>query len=264
MWPRTAAGEATERARKRSREGQLILRALREHVAGAPENPAILEFGCGAGYHGEWLRLLGRCVLSDVYADGDRRHVDGATFVLCDAADAPFRSASFDLIFSNHVVEHLVRPGATFRELQRIGRAGCLYAFAVPTAVWVMLSVPAQYWDKLCNVRARLRRARGASRDVPVLAAIDGPAGETDGRGRFLPHGHGCYPGFAESLHAFRTAAWRRHFVAHGFRVVGEHPLLCYAPAAWPIVPTNRPLARVGLCASRLFVLRQASGPGAR
>ncbi len=263
MWPRTATAEMHERARKRRMEGAIIFRLLQRELADAPKDLRSLEFGSGAGYHGEWLGRLGRCVLSDVYIDKDLRVGEMAGFLACDVTQSPFRSDSFDIIFSNHVVEHLMSPRDTFRELQRIGRDGCLYAFAVPTWLWLVLSVPAQYWDKARNVFERLSPAkRGLSPGdaaATYRTAIEGPGYSAGVLSRMLPHGHGCYRGFAECFRAFRTGSWRRHFEHHGFAVVAHYPVLCYAPAAWPIVPTNRVLARVGLCSSRLFMLRKQS-----
>ena len=264
MWPRTAAGELKERARKRRLEGAVIFTLLQREFAERAQNPLILEFGSGAGYQTEWLKRLGRCVLSDLYIDDDLRIVKDGPFVVCDVTNAPFRSNTFGVIFSNHVIEHLTEPAQSFRELQRIGREDCLYAFAVPTSLWSILSVPVQYWDKLRNVFARLKpsQAKRGSDDGArgYLKPVEGPLPSGSARpSRLLPHGHGSYPGFLECLLAFRAASWRQHFRQHGFTLVSEYPVLCYAPAAWPIIPTNRTLVKIGLCSSRLFILRMES-----
>jgi len=242
-------------------EGAIIFRALQQELASAPRDLITLEFGAGAGYQGEWLGRLGRCVLSDVYIDKDLRLGNAACVLACDVTEAPFRSNSFDLIFSNHVVEHLIDPAKSFRELQRIGREGCLYAFAVPTSTWLILSIPAQYWDKLRDVFTMVLAQNSSSSGDALsvqMSAIDGPGNGTHSfLSRILPHGHGCYPSFVECFRAFRAATWRRYFRRHGFALVGEHPVLSYAPAAWPIIPTNRTLARIGLCSSLLFLLRK-------
>ncbi len=245
-------------------EAGIIFRLLERERVGALEDALILEFGSGAGHQGEWLSRLGRCVLSDVYVDKDLRVTGRACFLACDVSQSPFRSGSFDLIFSNHVVEHLLDPERSFRELQRIGREHCLYAFAVPTSVWLLLSVPGQYWDKVRDVVARLAEPRTGARrgDAATvhLTAIEGPLSGTGGLVSWiLPHGHGSYPGFVECLRAFRAASWRRYFRNHGFALLGDHPVLCYAQAAWPVIPTNRVLATIGLCSSRLFILRKRS-----
>src|SRR5262249_25310375 len=158
---------------------------------------------------------------------------------------------TFGVIFSNHVIEHLTEAAQSFRELQRIGREDCLFAFAVPTSIWSILSVPAQYWDKVGNLFARLRWPRQGSgeREGERLRSVEDRIAIRSGRlSRLLPHGHGCYPGFIECFRAFRAASWRRYFQQHGFTLVGEHPVLCYAPAAWPIIPTNHALVKIGLC----------------
>jgi SAM-dependent methyltransferase len=264
MWPRTFAGEMKERARKRKLEGNILFGQLSRELAGARTNAPILEFGSGAGYQGDWLGRLGRCVMSDVYVDRDLKVIGGNLFVVCDVTDSPFRSNTFGVIFSNHVIEHLREPARSFKELQRIGREDCLYAFAVPTSVWLILSVPVQYWDKARNLFARIRRSpseRFGDRSGRPLSAVEGPTTTEDGGppSRLLPHGHGCYPDFVECFRAFRAASWRQYFELHGFTLIREYPVLCYAPAAWPIIPTNRSLVKIGLSSSRLFILRKQS-----
>jgi len=253
-----------ERARKRRLEGAVIFSMLQREFVGRAQDPLILEFGSGAGYQTEWLRRLGRCVLSDLYIDDNLRTAKNSPFVVCDVTKAPFRSNTFGVIFSNHVIEHLTEPAQSFRELQRIGREDCLFAFAVPTSIWAILSVPVQYWDKVRNLFARLgwsgaKRGPGDGKGGHLKAVEGRIAGGSARLSRLLPHGHGCYPGFVECLRAFRAASWRQHFQQHGFTLVSEHPLLCYAPAAWPIIPTNRALVKIGLCSSRLFILRKGS-----
>ena len=263
MWPRTAAGEDKERARKRRTEGAVMLKILQDELNARTTDSLILEFGSGAGYQAEWLRRLGRCVFSDVYIDGSLTATERGLFVVCDVAKSPFRSKTFNMIFSNHVIEHLSELTESFLELQRIGCDDCIYAFAVPTAAWLILSLPAQYWAKVTNLLARLapcpspKHLSDASAGS-LMRAIDAPTvSASSGLAKLLPHGHGRHRGFLECFHAFRTVSWRRHFLLYGFTLLSDKPVLCYAPSAWPIVPTNRALTKIGLCSSRLFILRK-------
>ncbi|MEJ2719838.1 MAG: methyltransferase domain-containing protein [bacterium] len=44
---------------------------------------------------------------------------------------APFDDGQFDVVFSNHVIEHIDDVTGALREVRRIGAASCIYAFFV-------------------------------------------------------------------------------------------------------------------------------------
>jgi SAM-dependent methyltransferase len=261
MWPRTIRGEAKQRELKRTKEARILVDLLRRHVSQDRGPLQIFEFGAGAASQASVMRKLGSVFSSDVYIDPRLRSTTTAPFLLCDVARCPFSEATFDLIFSNHVIEHLDRPAESLRELQRIGKPECVYALAVPTSVWLVLSIPCQYRDKALNLWMRFTRhiSSDSHTSGPLTSAPEDPASPSGLLRKFLPHGHGVYPLFGESLMRFRARAWRAMFRAHGFRVIADVPVLCYAPAGWPIIPTNRTLARVGLCSSRLFLLKKGA-----
>ena len=60
----------------------------------------------------------------------------------CGITKTPFDSGQFDVIFSNHVIEQVHDLKSAFRETQRIGTSSCIYAFSVPTNIWLLLSIP--------------------------------------------------------------------------------------------------------------------------
>ena len=84
----------------------------------------VLEAGCGrttrlVAYRDHIDRLVG--VDLDTEAGLENAALD--EFVEADlAGPLPFDDASFDLVYSNFVVEHLAEPAATFREFRRVVR----------------------------------------------------------------------------------------------------------------------------------------------
>ncbi len=152
--------EKIHRQNKRTKEMTLILETLSK-VLPAAAGRRVLEFGAGAGFQIPFLRELGHVSALDVALEPSLKTMQGIDVFECSIAQTPFSNGSFDLIFSNHVIEHLEDPPAAFEELKRIGKPDCIYAFSVPTNIWLLLSVPAQYWS-------RLKRALGNKMPIPA------------------------------------------------------------------------------------------------
>ena len=90
----------------------------------------VLDLGAGSGSFPRTRDDL-IVVRLDLQVPADRS--DGA-YVAADGARLPFRSATFDLVVSNHSLEHVVNPEATLREVARVMRPDATFYVAVPNA----------------------------------------------------------------------------------------------------------------------------------
>jgi SAM-dependent methyltransferase len=99
-------------------------------VARLPENARILDVGAGPGSF--------PCARTDVLVvrlDLERPHrLAGGSYVLGDGARMPFAAHSFDLVVSNHSLEHFIEVDATIRAIGRVLRSGGVLYVAVPDA----------------------------------------------------------------------------------------------------------------------------------
>jgi SAM-dependent methyltransferase len=272
MSPESVKGEKGRRRQRRSLEIEIItsiLRHLPEMNQKAAAEREILEFGAGDGFQIAYLRTLGEVTASDIYVSENIRANHHGSFVEGDISKAPFAADTFDLIFSNHVIEHIEDLKSAFNELKRVGRDDCIYAFSVPTALWLVISIPAQYYNKLTWVLRKLfRRTSGDATAAGTLGARQAAARNGTGRtlrqimGRIaraiLPGGHGCYRGFINCWRHFRTKAWQATFRENGFEIVLIKPLLLYIAAELPLMPAFSLQAYRSWCSSVLFIMKRS------
>lgn len=271
--------KATRRHRQAKRHIEIVrilaeINAFQQTPKIELQDMKILEFGCGNGFQVPYLKKIGDVFTTDIYTSTEIRAMADAKFCESNITELPYRDRFFDLIFSNHVVEHLPDPSAAFAELRRVAKPDCLFAFSVPTNYWLLLALPAKYLGKLssliqlrpksrnygfqCNehniidtearMHMEMRLTRSTSSDKTFLRKL-------------LPKGHGVYPDFIACYKAFRINAWEVFFKSHGFFLKKTVPLLLYGPSERPVIPTTDCFNRFGVCSSVLFLLKNISGP---
>lgn len=263
MLPKTSRQEHLHRQRKRSREIQIVLGHIAGRLpAGAEGSLRVLEFGIGSGFQLPYLQRFGSVAGLDQYLSEEARAHPGVELVEGSITATPFAEQEFDLIYSNHVIEHIEDLPAAFAELRRIGKPDCLYAFSVPTNIWLLLAIPGQYYGKVRKIlRPKGTVVRSGDRTLlPQTAQPSPPARSRRPFWRRLSHGlalpsHGVETDFIPCYRSFRAESWRKLFLAHGFKVESVEPLLLYGPSQWPIIPIL-PSIR-GLSSSVLVLLRK-------
>ena len=108
--------------------------------------PRLLDMGCGDGNHLGWLGEFTENVYGSDYnlvrLARARAHNANATLLLGDILDFPAADDSFDIVFFNHVIEHIPDDMAALRTAMRILAPGGILVLGTPNegAWWWQLA----------------------------------------------------------------------------------------------------------------------------
>lgn len=128
---------------------------LSDYIAKAARPLIGLDVGCGDGTHLEWLRSY----VSELYASDYNiaRLVRARTFnqarcvFMADITNYPANNDTFDVIFFNHVLEHIPDDVSALAELNRILKPGGLLILGTPNeGVW--------FWQLAYQLQPRMVR----------------------------------------------------------------------------------------------------------
>lgn len=259
-------------ARIRERELSLVFERVRAHLGHGVLR--VLELGAGTGDNARLLRALGPVTAVEPFAAFDEQ--PGVTLVRAAAEALPLPDASFELVFSTSVLEHVGDLRRALAETSRVLAPGGLEVHVVPCVEWKVLAM-AGHW--VAQGRAALRRLSGRRRASTGAASAGGWRGDTSaaperrgshdardvsaratvrrGLARLVPSVHGTSPDNLSELASFRRATWRRVFADAGRAILEEQPLLLYSPPDLPLVPPVD-ARRLGLASCTAFYLRPA------
>lgn len=266
MLPKSKSGVNRHRKYKREMEISLIIKTIFNLIKNNPtlENKKIkiLEFGSGSGFQIPYLQKIGSLVVSDIYISDDIKKMKDIDFHECSITNTPFNDSQFDIIFSNHVIEHIQKRQEAFKELKRIGKSDCIYAFSVPTNIWLLLSIPLQYYEKFRETIKLFtsflnNKACKPSQDNNTNNNFEKNNNIKNMFRKILPRSHGIYENFWDCYNSLKIQGWRQLFIDNGFLIKKIQPLLLYAPSEWPIVPTTTFFNNQNICSSVLFILKK-------
>ena len=107
-----------------------------DHLWNGAGKPRILDLGCGDGRSLDVFRRRDHSVdwtgIDIADSPGARQRTSGGGhFAVYDGVEIPFGPASFDMIYSKHVLEHVRRPLELLRHVRRTLKPGGYYAGSV-------------------------------------------------------------------------------------------------------------------------------------
>jgi 2-polyprenyl-3-methyl-5-hydroxy-6-metoxy-1,4-benzoquinol methylase len=183
------------------------------------EGGDLLEIGAGTGWQSKALSDAGyRVEAVDLPADRDiSNHARAREWPIrdYDGAHLPFPDASFDVIYSSNVLEHVIELDTLTREMKRVLRPDGIALHLVPNTIWRLLSLatyyPSQALDALRWLARQSHAATDASEDAAAaLAAKHNLLGKA--MRRLVPHAHGSVGTPLTELSRFSKRAWYHYF----------------------------------------------------
>jgi SAM-dependent methyltransferase len=230
----------------------------------------LLEIGAGPGAQAKFLQQQGFDVTAIDLAGSQYEPLRVFPVMDYDGRTIPFPDHSFDVIYSSHVVMHIVDTERFHQEVQRVLKPGGRVVHVVPTSAWRFWTFALHY---PANVMARVfsRSARPAPQAVAATraGAVVGAAHATETlwtrcvRGLKMPRRIGEHGNVITEHYLFSDAGWRGVFRRHGWvTVVSEPNRLFYtghmALSAWLPLSLRRGLSYLMGSAGRLYVLQAA------
>jgi len=190
------------------------LEALRPVFGGATR---VLELGAGSGLQASILASWGITVAA-VDIPGRVRIAQHFNVIEYDGVNLPFPDATFDVVYSSSVLEHVVDLPALLSEVQRVTAPHGRSVHTVPTPAWRAWTIVTHPLDPWKFLYRRLRSSNGN-----LSQAVVG-SGERDPMRKRIPRlvkapVHGEFPTLRAELVAYRDAAWRARFTDAGFVV---------------------------------------------
>ena len=192
--------------------------------ATVPAGACILEIGAGTGWQARELATRGYQVSAIDIPTSNHGKARIWPIIDFDGRHIPFPDASFDIVYSSNVLEHVPDLPTLNREMQRVLRPGGMAMHYVPTAAWRLWSLLAFYPALGRDAWRRLgRRSPALAGDamlepIPPAAAAARPLWRKLTH-RVVPHAHGAMGSALGELKRFSRGAWDRYFNAAGWTI---------------------------------------------
>jgi SAM-dependent methyltransferase len=195
-------------------------------VLGQP--PAqLLEIGAGAGVQSKYLAELGFDVKAVDLAGSLYETLRVFQVLDYDGRTLPFADHSFDVIYSSHVLMHIVDRVGFHAEIKRVLKPGGRAVHVVPTTAWRFWTCVLHYPDNVLSRGWRLvtrpalsaAEAVAAARPSVVVGATHAPQSKM-ARWLRLPPRIGEQGNVISEHFLFSDTGWRRSFKQHGFDTV--------------------------------------------
>jgi SAM-dependent methyltransferase len=195
----------------------------------------VLEIGAGTGHQA--LELFKRGIDITAIEIPDSNYAQARVFSIIDydGSHIPFEDASFDIVFSSNVMEHIGNLHQINREIQRVLRPDGYCVHVMPTHSWrfwtTLTAFPtafqhagtlkSQFLPRWIPGRGTIRNLASACLQVAhaclqVARHLAAP---------FFQRRHGARGNIISELWLFHPSWWRRAFREDGFEVITDEPM---------------------------------------
>lgn len=182
----------------------------------------ILEIGAGTGQQAAELARRGFDVTAIEIPSSNYSKLRIFPVTEYDGVHIPFEDASFDIVFSSNVLEHVPHLSDLDREIARVLKPDGYAVHVMPTPTW-------RFWTSLTSIPAACEYLirRGGKPGGTVSPGQPDAAGLGQQLRRHFGR-HGERGNVLTELWLFRPGWWRRQFRADGFAIVRDEPTGIY------------------------------------
>ncbi len=193
----------------------------------------VLELGCGIGYQSAFLSKIADQVIATDLADEDieahapgmkkaeelhkKLNISNVKFVSCSAEDLPFEDASFDLVYSSHVLEHIPDLNKAMQEMARVLKPGGIFMSVTPTTFEKFYGFLNFYFLIISRVvlfAVRKLKSLFTSNHAKKNASLKKESTGNQSRSAWsyfpFPPPHGTGKSFLSELSAWTPSKWKR------------------------------------------------------
>jgi SAM-dependent methyltransferase len=199
----------------------------------------VLELGAGTGFQARELASRGLNVEAIDLPSSSHSSNRLYPIIDYDGSVIPFPDASFDVVFSSHVLEHVRDVPSLLAETRRVLKPGGYAVHSMPSSAWRFWTTLTGAVDFVPFVAATLtgtvprpsaRKPRG-----PLMEFARGTAA------RFAPLPHGETGNALTELVTFSKRHWVKQFENNGFEVVRAEPMNLFY-TGWCLLGRRVPL----------------------
>jgi SAM-dependent methyltransferase len=225
-----------------------------------------LEVGAGDGFQSAFLASYARLVVSTEIRFGKLAYPrrENTRYVYADAEETPFRAASFDLVFSSHLLEHLPDLPRALLELRRVLLDDGMMIHVVPSRFWKLLDVGLFYPSQVVHLVEKY-----TAHERPQKAAVLGLRGSSGSnvkgpvqgwwRRSLWPPVHGIARSNLAEFQRFDPRRWIEAFRQAEMEVVGVVDRLpVHSPYRFGWERARRLLERLGVTSSVGYLVVKA------
>lgn len=130
----------------------LLFEGMLDKISEYKKTGMFLDVGCGVGCLiscASERGFIAHGVEISTWAASFAREKTGLDVITGSLEDAAFHSDMFDVVVVNHVLEHVLDPGALLREIRRIVKPDGLVVVGVPNADSIMARLAGAQWVSL-------------------------------------------------------------------------------------------------------------------
>jgi SAM-dependent methyltransferase len=216
----------------------------------------ILEIGAGTGQQARELSQRGFGVEAIEIPSSGYREARIFPVTDYDGRHIPFPDASFDIVFSSNVLEHVPDLPDLDREIRRVLRPDGYCVHVLPTHTW-------RFWTTLTLLPACLEYVLpGSGPAAPQTVAAPGRRKSVLQKLKSHFGRHGEHGTLISEHWLFHPTRWRRAFQADGFEIVEEQPIGIFYTGNLILgshlsIGLRKTLARFLGSSCRLYVVKQ-------